>query len=122
MAVFTHITAAEASAWTSAHFGFAADSLAPIAEGIENTNYLLAAGNARYIFTVFEKWNRPMAGYYAALMRHLAAGGALVPSPLCPKTPAGEEWNGKPALLTPFVEGAWQPEPGAPECKKWAPP
>lgn len=119
MAVFTHITAADASVWTRAHFGFAADSLAPIAEGIENTNYLLRAGNARYVFTVFEKWNHEMVGYYAALMRHLSAGGAPAPSPLCAqKIPEGEEWNGKPALLTPFVDGEWLPQPGAAECQK----
>ena len=118
MAVFTHITPDEAADWTRRHFGIAADSLAPIAEGIENTNYLLGAGCRRYIFTVFEKWNPAMAGYYAALMRHLSAGGAPVPAPLIPKTAAGERWGEKPALLAPFVEGAWLPAPGEKECEK----
>lgn len=118
MAVFTHITPDEAADWARRHFGVAADSLSPIAEGIENTNYLLGAGAARYVLTVFEVWNLKMARYYAALMRHFAASGAPVPSPLFPQTPAGEEWRGKPALLTPFVEGEWLPAPGAEECRK----
>ncbi|MGI9306868.1 MAG: homoserine kinase [Gammaproteobacteria bacterium] len=118
MAVFTYITPDEAARWTRLHFGVAADSAAPIAEGIENTNYLLSAAGRRYILTIFEKWDFAMADFYAALMRHFAADGAPVPSPLVPRTPAGTRWNDKPCLLTPFVEGAWLSAPGAAECQK----
>ena len=118
MAVFTHITATEADIWTRKNFGVPADSLAPITEGIENTNYLLRSGNHKFVFTVFEKWDPPMTAYYAALMRHLANGGAPAPAPLRSKRPQGELWNGKPALLTPFIEGEWRPNPAPQECHK----
>lgn len=119
MAVFTHITPEEAAEWARLHFDVAtADALSPIAEGIENTNYLLSAGGRRYVLTVFEVWDLTMAEYYATLMRHLAGNGAPVPAPLLPHTDAGKQWKGKPALLSPFVEGAWRQEPNAEECRK----
>lgn len=119
MAVFTQVSPKEASDWAQLHFGLAAvDALSPIAEGIENTNYLLSAGGQKYVFTIFEVWDLPMAEYYAALMRHLSAGGASVPAPLSPREEDGKRWQDKPALITPFVEGAWRQNPDAQECGK----
>ena len=119
MAVFTHITPDAAAEWARLHFGVAAaDALSPIAEGIENTNYLLSAGERRFVLTVFEIWDAEMTDYYASLMRHLAARGAPVPAPLCPQNAAGERWKDKPALLSPFVEGEWRRNPDAAECRK----
>lgn len=97
--------------------------LSPIAEGIENTNYMMtSAGGARHILTVFEVWNADMAAYYADLMRHLAAGGAPVPAPLKPdaqnKDASIGDWNGKPCLIAPFVEGESISDPDAEACRK----
>lgn len=119
MAVFTHITPEEAAEWARLHFGVApADALSPIAEGIENTNYLLSAGGRRYVLTVFEVWDFAMAEYYAGLMRHLAANGAPAPAPLLPHDDAGKRWKDKPAVLSPFVAGESRENPSAEECRK----
>ena len=119
MAVFTTITSDEAAAWVRLHFGIDnTKALSPIAEGIENTNYLLHTATNRYILTIFELWNRRMTEYYAALMRHLSANGAPAPAPLHPLTAAGGQWHDKPALLTPFIEGGEQQNPNTKECEK----
>ena len=119
MAVFTHIAPEEAAEWARLHFGVAPPvSLSPIAEGVENTNYLLSAGGRRYVLTVFEVWDLAMAEYYAALMRHLADSGAPAPAPLRPRGDAGKKWKDKPALLSPFVEGESRQNPSAEECRK----
>lgn len=119
MAVFTHVTLDEAAAWARRHFGFTAVSaLSPIAEGIENTNYLLHADNRRYVLTIFEVWDSPVVAYCADLIRHLAAQGAPAPAPLHPATAEGNSWYNKPCLLTPFIEGAPQQSPTLEKCRK----
>ncbi|MGU9952180.1 MAG: homoserine kinase [Gammaproteobacteria bacterium WSBS_2016_MAG_OTU1] len=119
MAVFTEISFAQAEAWMSEHFGFASvSSLSPIAEGIENTNYLLVADSRRYVFTIFEIWDSDMTTYYAALTRHLSASGLPVPAPLLPLSDAGSVWEGKPCCLTPFIEGESHTSPTDVECSK----
>ena len=117
MAVFTKVSEGEVAAWGRRQFGFAAvGGLSPIAEGIENTNYLLLADGRRHVLTIFEVWGAEAARYYAALTRHLAAKGAPVPAPLAAAQADGDMWGGKPCLLTPFVEGRPKTAPSAADC------
>ena len=117
MAVFTSVRLQEAAPFIQRQFNLSAASLSPIAEGIENTNYLLRTEQGNYVFTVFEVWDAARVDYYAALMRHLAASGAPVPAPLFSHHEDGKQWGGKPCLLTPFVEGDWRRVPTAEECR-----
>lgn len=87
MAVFTHLSAQQI-AQLAAQYGLGpVRSAHGIAEGVENTNYLLetgpAEGAARHILTVFEK-RVDMADlpFYLGLMQHLAARGVACPVPL----------------------------------------
>lgn len=130
MAIFTVVEPARFSAWAEERYGFcAASALAPIAEGIENTNYRFSAdggsaGGGDYVFTIFELWDAPAVAYYAALMRHFAAAGLPVVAPLsggAAGKSAGEplgEWEGKPCLVVPFVRGASKPHPTDEDCRQ----
>lgn len=107
----------------------------PIAEGIENSNYLLdfpaaegpadpAPGKAngatppRAVLTVFEVWEKDLVENYALLCAHLASRGLPVPAPL-PRGDGGlvSEIEGKPVLLVPFAPGEQVPDPGPGQCR-----
>ncbi len=78
-----------------------------IAEGVENSNYLIEMEQGRFILTLYEKRVRPAdLPFFLTLMRHLAAGGIACPQPV----PTGEgevlrRLCGRPAALFTFLEG-----------------
>jgi homoserine kinase type II len=78
-----------------------------IAEGVENSNYLVDTDRARFILTLYEK--RVDAGdlpFFLALLDHLADRGRPVPRAL--KDRAGvqiQEVAGRPACLIEFLNG-----------------
>lgn len=80
----------------------------PIAEGVENSNYLLETETGKSILTIFEK-RTPVADlpYYLGLMEHLAAQGFDCPKPL--HLANGELLcdvvAGKKAAIVSFLEG-----------------
>lgn len=134
MAVFTPVQMSEITPWLKSR-GMDALDIAAIGEGIENTNYRIAAkddndgndgkiedgggeGNKSraFVFTIFELWDIAQVRYYAALMRHFADAALPVPAPVF----APALWNdGKPCLLVPFVESeGWQQNPDASQCHK----
>ena len=112
MAVFTKVDSESFAVWARERLGFAhAGAPAPIAEGIENTNYKFRADGRDFVFTIFEVWDISRARYYAALARHLSARGVPAPAPLDSQMP--DEWDGKPCVVVPFAPGAWMERPGA---------
>jgi len=78
-----------------------------IAEGVENSNYLVDTTKSRFILTLYEK--RVASGdlpYFMALLEHLADKGLPVP----PAVPDREgtlihELEGRPACLIQFLSG-----------------
>ena len=78
-----------------------------IAEGVENSNYLVETTQDRFILTLYEK--RVSAGdlpYFLSLLDHLAAQGLPVPPAI--KDRAGNaihELAGRPACLIRFLPG-----------------
>lgn len=89
-----------------------------IAEGVENTNYLLHTGSGSYILTLYEK--RVNAGdlpFFLGLMEHLAREGVDCPVPVHGKDGrALREISGRPAALTSFLEGMWPRRIKAEHC------
>src|ERR1700694_551184 len=83
MAVYTDVAAEELAAFLSAYE--LGDLLAykGIAEGVENSNFLLHTGRGHFILTLYEK--RVATNdlpFFLGLMEHLAARGLTCPQPV----------------------------------------
>ncbi|MCA1661412.1 MAG: homoserine kinase [Novosphingobium sp.] len=107
MAVYTHI-GAEAMAALIAEFEVGAlVSAKGIAEGIENSNWLVDTTQGRFILTVYEK--RVKAAdlpFFLGLLDHLAAAGCPVPRTIHDRSGAAfREWNAKALALIEFLPG-----------------
>ncbi len=107
MAVYTQVSA-EALAHFLAKFDVGElVSAKGIAEGVENSNYLVDTTESRFILTLYEK--RVAADdlpYFMALLDHLAAKGLPVPPAI--KDRDGREIHeleGRPACLIKFLPG-----------------
>jgi homoserine kinase type II len=89
-----------------------------IAEGVENTNYLVNATYGRYILTLYEKRVDPAdLPFFLGLMEHLSARGVTCPLPV--RDPAGRNLNmlgGRHAALVTFLDGVWPRKPKAAQC------
>jgi homoserine kinase type II len=89
-----------------------------IAEGVENSNYLLHAGNGHYILTLYERRvERADLPFFLGLMEHLAGGGLTCPLPVHDED--GEalgELCGRPAAIFTFLDGMSIRRPRASHC------
>ena len=78
-----------------------------IAEGVENSNYLVETDKGRFIFTVYEKRvDTNDLPFFMAMIDHLVAKGCPVPASL--KTATGEatiSHNGKSMAMMEFMPG-----------------
>ncbi|MGQ4275275.1 homoserine kinase [Terrihabitans sp. B22-R8] len=89
-----------------------------IAEGVENSNFLLRTDRGRFILTLYEK--RVSAGdlpFFLGLMEHCAEHGLRCPLPVRDRT--GEALNeicGRPAAIVTFLEGLSRTRPDAEHC------
>ncbi len=107
MAVYTQVPAEEMAALMT-RYGLGALRLAKgIAEGVENSNYLVEAERGRFILTLYEK--RVDAGdlpFFLALLDHLADRGLPVPRALRDREGAQiQTVSGRPACLIEFLPG-----------------
>jgi len=91
-----------------------------IAEGVENTNYLLHTEAGHYILTLYEKRvARQDLPFFLGLMEHLAAGGIACPVPVHPRSgDALGTLMGRPAALVSFLNGVWPKRPEAGHCRE----
>jgi homoserine kinase type II len=89
-----------------------------IAEGVENSNFLLHVEAGLFILTLYEK--RVDAGdlpFFLALMEHLAGRGLACPQPV--KTKSGRTLGmlaGRPAAIVTFLEGVSSRRPTNVQC------
>jgi homoserine kinase type II len=134
MAVYTPVSADDLAGFLAGYDVGRATSFKGIAEGVENSNFLLetsdgasdgataggtsgggASGGGRYILTLYEKRvNEGDLPWFLALMGHLAARGLPVPGPIADR--AGrvlQRLNGRPACLIEFLPGVSVTEPTA---------
>ncbi len=80
MAVFTHVAAEDISELLERYGVGPLLSVKGIAEGVENSNYLVDARGGRYILTLYEKRvDTADLPFFIALINHLAADGNPVP-------------------------------------------
>jgi homoserine kinase type II len=107
MAVYTHVPA-EAIAALLADYGLGAlRSAKGIAEGVENSNYLVDAERGRFILTLYEKRvDAADLPFFMALLDHLADRGLPVPRALRDRQDEQiRQLCGRPACLIEFLEG-----------------
>jgi len=118
MAVYTDVSVEDLE-------GFLADydlggllSYKGIAEGVENSNFLLHTSAGHFILTIYEK--RVHAAdlpFFIGLMEHLHARGLTCPQPV--KNRSGEALGKlakRPAAIVTFLEGMWIRRPSALHC------
>jgi len=89
-----------------------------IAEGVENSNFLLHTSRGYFILTLYERRvaERDLP-FFLALMEHLASRGITCPQPV--KTRAGATLGrlaGRPAAIVTFLDGMWIRRPSAAHC------
>jgi homoserine kinase type II len=94
-------------------------SLKGIAEGVENTNYLLHTKRGYFILTLYEKRvKKEDLPFFIGLMEHLAARGINCPQPVKNKKGVAlGELAGRPATLVTFLEGLWIRRPNVSHCQ-----
>jgi homoserine kinase type II len=89
-----------------------------IAEGVENTNYLVHTAKGPYFLTLYEKRVAPAdLPFFLGLMEHLAKAGLNCPTPVRDaKGRMLRQLAGKPAALVTFLEGVWIRRPQTRHC------
>src|SRR6201993_775601 len=118
MAVYTDVAAEELAAFLAAYDLGELLAYKGIAEGVENSNFLLHTSRGYFILTLYEK--RVAARdlpFFLALMEHLAPRGLTCPQPV--KARGGETLGrlaGRPAAIVTFLDGMWIRRPSAAHC------
>ncbi|WP_426165470.1 homoserine kinase [Sandarakinorhabdus sp. DWP1-3-1] len=107
MAVFTPVTAADLETFLTRYDIGEATSFKGIAEGVQNSNFLLETTRGRYILTLYEDRVETAAlPWFLALTTHLADKRLPVPRPIVDRQGfALQRLNDRPACLIEFVPG-----------------
>jgi homoserine kinase type II len=118
MAVYTEVSDEELAAFLAGYDLGPLMSCKGIAEGVENTNYLLHMESGHYILTLYEK--RVVEGdlpFFLGLMEHLSDRGVTCPLPVHnAKGEALGRLGGRPAALVTFLQGVSVRRPEARHC------
>jgi len=118
MAVYTDVTGDDLAAFLSGYDIGELLSYKGIAEGVENSNFLVHTTRDYFILTLYEK--RVAEGdlpFFIALMEHLAARGLNCPQPVKNRTGGMlGRIAGRPAAIVTFLDGMWIRRPGPGHC------
>jgi homoserine kinase type II len=109
MAVYTEIGDEELRAFVALYDIGEVLSCKGIAEGVENSNFLLTTEQGNFILTLYEKRVAPAdLPFFIALMDHLAHQGVASPTPVRARDgEALRELCGRPAAIVTFLNGMW---------------
>ena len=119
MAVYTDITEIELADFLNGYEIGSLLSYKGIAEGTENSNFILHTSGGTFILTLYEK--RVALGdlpFFLGLMEHLAQRGVSCPLPV--RRRDGEvigELAGRPAAIITFLDGMWPRRPTPAHCR-----
>ena len=118
MAVYTEIPDEEFDAFMKSYDVGVVLSCKGIAEGVENSNFLVVTEAGQFILTLYEK--RVAAAdlpFFLGLMEHLAAKGINCPTPVHDREgKALKQLAGRPAAMVTFLSGMWVRRPQAEHC------
>ncbi len=118
MAVYTDVSADDLTEFLSRYDIGELLSYKGIAEGVENSNFLVHTTAGNFILTLYEKRvaERDLP-FFLGLMEHLAARGITCPQPV--KNKMGGmlgQIAGRPAAIVTFLDGLWIRKPNAGHC------
>ncbi len=118
MAVYTEVSDEELEDFVAGYGIGKVVSCKGIAEGIENSNYLLQTDHESYILTLYEKRVAPDdLPFFLGLMDHLAARGIACPVPIRGADGVAlRELCGRPAAMVSFLKGMWPRRVTAEHC------
>jgi homoserine kinase type II len=118
MAVYTDVVAEDLAAFLAGYDLGELLAYKGIAEGVENSNFLVHTARGYFILTLYEKRvNRGDLPFFLGLMEHLADRGLNCPQPV--KSRSGEVLGnvaGRPAAMVTFLDGMWIRRPNASHC------
>ncbi|HLF58032.1 MAG TPA: homoserine kinase [Alphaproteobacteria bacterium] len=109
MAVYTEVSDEELAEFVGQYDIGAPVSFKGIAEGVENSNYILQTDRGSFILTLYEKRvAKADLPFFLGLMEHLAKNGIACPTPLHGRDGAAlRELAGRPAAIVTFLAGMW---------------
>lgn len=109
MAVYTDVGEAELEQFLADYDLGALLSCKGIAEGVENSNFLLHTENGFYILTLYEKRVAEAdLPFFLGLMEHLHRKGISCPLPVAARDgDALRRLAGRPAAIITFLDGIW---------------
>lgn len=118
MAVYTNVDDAALGTFLEAYDLGTVLSFAGIAEGVENSNYLLRTDRAHYILTLYEKRvERSDLPYFIEVMEVLATSGLNCPLPVPARDGSVlQELAGRPCAVFTFLDGTWSRFPNREKC------
>jgi homoserine kinase type II len=120
VAVYTDISDAELEAFLARYDVGAPLSFKGIAEGVENSNFLLETERGRYVLTIYERRVRADdLPFFLGFMLHLARHGFPSATPIADRDGALlGELRGKPAALVSFLTGLSVRRPTPAHCRE----
>ena len=118
MAVYTEVTDEALAAFLAGYDLGRVTSFKGIAEGVENSNFLLRTEAGQFILTLYEKRvHEEDLPFFIGLMEHLATRGVTCPQPVRARN--GEALGrlaGRAAAIVTFLDGLWIRRPQARHC------
>jgi homoserine kinase type II len=118
MAVYTDVVAEDLTRFLAGYDIGELLAYKGIAEGVENSNFLVHTSRGYFILTLYERRvaERDLP-FFLALMEHLAARSITCPQPV--KNRQGKvlgKLAGRPAAVVTFLDGMWIRRPNASHC------
>jgi len=118
MAVYTDVSADDLTRFLSVYDISELLSYKGIAEGVENSNFLVHTSSGNFILTLYEKRvAEDDLPFFLGLMEHLAERGITCPQPV--KNRQGGVLGkiaGRPAAIVTFLDGLWIRRPSPSHC------
>jgi len=118
MAVYTDVSAEDLTDFLRAYDLGDLLSYKGIAEGVENSNFLVHTSQGHCFLTLYEKRVAPEdLPFFLGLMEHLAARGLNCPQPVKNRAGAVIGWiAGRPAAIVTFLDGMSTRRPSVAHC------
>ena len=118
MAVYTEVTDEALAEFLADYDLGRVSSFKGIAEGVENSNFLMLTQTGRFILTLYEKRVAEAdLPFFIGLMEHLAKRGVTCPQPVRSRNGGAlGRLAGRPAAIVTFLDGLWIRRPTARHC------